>query len=145
METTAKAADWREQMDLTTPHELRKNNDPVYYNLFGPNQWPSADLLPDFREVFETYMQKLSTISMDFTRLIAECLGLPAIAFDQFFDENQYLCDGLARDCDCADGCDRQHKLKIVKYPDHGTGRGQGVGRMFCRSTEIMGTMTYAD
>jgi isopenicillin N synthase-like dioxygenase len=92
METTAKAADWREQMDLSTPHELRKDTDPMYYNLFGPNQWPSADLLPDFREVFETYMEKLSAISMDFTRLIAECLGLPATAFDQFFDENQYVC-----------------------------------------------------
>ncbi|CAK1358819.1 putative 2-oxoglutarate-dependent dioxygenase [Cercospora beticola] len=110
METTAKAADWREQLDLSTPHELRKDTEPLYYNLFGPNQWPDPDMLPDFREVFETYMERLSEISMVFTRLIAECLGLHATAFDQFFDENQ------------------QHKLKIVKYPDHGTGRGQGVG-----------------
>lgn len=25
----------------------------------------------------------------------------------------------------------RQHKLKIVRYPDSGTGRGQGVGRKY--------------
>lgn len=47
---------------------------------------------------------------MAFTSLIAESLGMPPGAFDRFFD------------------ADQQHKLKIVKYPDNGTGRGQGVG-----------------
>lgn len=35
---------------------------------------------------------------------------MESTAFDRFFDTDQ------------------QHKLKIVKYPDNGTGRGQGVG-----------------
>lgn len=52
----------------------------------------------------------MSTISTFFTSLIAEALNLPADAFNPFFDTNQ------------------QHKLKIVKYPDAGSGVGQGVG-----------------
>jgi isopenicillin N synthase-like dioxygenase len=42
----------------------------------------------------------MSTLSTDFTSLIAEALGLPPTAFDRFFDKDQ------------------QHKLKIVRYPD---------------------------
>jgi isopenicillin N synthase-like dioxygenase len=42
----------------------------------------------------------MSDISMLFTSLIAEAIGLPPDAFDRFFDEDQ------------------QHKLKIVKYPE---------------------------
>jgi isopenicillin N synthase-like dioxygenase len=42
----------------------------------------------------------MSHISTLFTSLIAEAIGLPADAFDKFFDTNQ------------------QHKLKIVQYPE---------------------------
>lgn len=63
----------------------------------------------------------MSSLSRDFTSLIAESLSLPANAFDRFFD------------------ADQQHKLKIVKYPDTSTlpgadaadnkeGPRQGVG-----------------
>lgn len=55
-------------------------------------------------------MRQMSNVSILFTNLIAESLGLPSTAFDRFFDKEQ------------------QHKLKIVKYPDNGTGVGQGVG-----------------
>lgn len=44
----------------------------------------------------------MSSLSTEFTSLIAEALGLPPSAFDRFFD------------------ADQQHKLKIVKYPDVG-------------------------
>ncbi|KAK8194317.1 hypothetical protein M8818_007506 [Zalaria obscura] len=109
-EITAKRADWREQLDLSTPHPIRQPSDPLYHNLLAPNQWPSSTRLPHFRPVFETYMRRMSTVSTFFTSLIAEALGLPSTAFDRFFDPDQ------------------QHKLKIVKYPDSGTGVGQGVG-----------------
>ncbi|KXT17223.1 hypothetical protein AC579_5780 [Pseudocercospora musae] len=109
-EITAFKADWREQLDLGTPHALRTEQDPLYYNLFGPNQWPNEKALPHFRPVFEDYMQRMSDISIFFTSLIAEAIELPANAFDAFFDKGQ------------------QHKLKIVKYPDNGSGVGQGVG-----------------
>lgn len=65
--------------------------------------------MPSFRPAFEQYIRQMSEVSMVFTSLVAECLDLPATAFDKFFDKDQ------------------QHKLKIIKYPDAG-GAGQGVG-----------------
>lgn len=56
----------------------------------------------------------MGEVSMFFTSLIAETIGLPADAFAQYFDKDQ------------------QHKLKVVKYPDLAElgleGHGQGVG-----------------
>ncbi|KAF2163767.1 hypothetical protein M409DRAFT_57250 [Zasmidium cellare ATCC 36951] len=109
-EVTAFKQDWREQIDLGTPHRLREEREPLYYNLWGPNMWPNEKFLPDFRRVYEDYMAKMSEVSMFFTSLIAEAIGLEANAFNRFFDEDQ------------------QHKLKIIKYPDVGDGVGQGVG-----------------
>lgn len=90
METTAHKADWREQLDLSTPHALRKENEPLYYSMFGPNQWPNEKAVPDFRPLFEDYMRRMSEISMFFTSLIAESLDMPSDAFDRFFDKDQY-------------------------------------------------------
>jgi len=45
-------------------------------------------------------MRRMSQISMLFTSLIAEAIGLHANSFEKFFD------------------ADQQHKLKIVKYPE---------------------------
>jgi 2OG-Fe(II) oxygenase superfamily len=50
--------------------------------------------------VFEEYIARLSDLSVFFTTLVAEALGMPATALDRFFD------------------ADQQHKLKIVKYPE---------------------------
>ncbi|KAL8636657.1 MAG: hypothetical protein Q9228_005970 [Teloschistes exilis] len=102
-EVTAFKTDWREQIDLSTPHPLPKSTDPIYYNLLAPNQWPDPNLLPSFRPTFESYISQMSTLSTSFTSLIAEALALPSTAFDRFFDKDQ------------------QHKLKIVKYPDLST------------------------
>lgn len=58
-------------------------------------------------------MTHMSRISMLFTSLVSEALGLPATTFDRFFDANQ------------------QHKLKLVKYPDISSissNSTQGVG-----------------
>ncbi|KAF2156360.1 Clavaminate synthase-like protein [Myriangium duriaei CBS 260.36] len=59
-------------------------------------------------------MTRMGLMSIQFTSLIAEAIGLPADAFDRFFDVSQ------------------QHKLKIVKYPDLDElgveGGAQGVG-----------------
>ncbi|ORY15677.1 hypothetical protein BCR34DRAFT_477498 [Clohesyomyces aquaticus] len=99
-ETTAFNPDHREQLDLSTPHPVPGPRAPLYHNLLAPNQWPSSTHLPSFRPVYEEYMSRMSRISTLFTSLIAEAIGLPADAFNKFFDENQ------------------QHKLKIVKYPE---------------------------
>lgn len=116
MEITRFKVDWREQIDLSTPHEVRKDGEPLYRNLLAPNLWPAEDALPKFKTVYEEYMKLMGEMSMRFTRLCAEAVGLPKNSFDRFFDEAQ------------------QHKLKIVKYPDLnelGVAEGvesQGVG-----------------
>ncbi|EXJ53651.1 uncharacterized protein A1O5_13102 [Cladophialophora psammophila CBS 110553] len=114
MEITRFKTDWREQIDLSTPHPIPGPNDPLYRNLLAPNQWPDPSALPRFREVYEDYMSRMGDMSIEFTGLIAEAIGLPPDAFAQFFDEAQ------------------QHKLKIVKYPDLEElgveGEAQGVG-----------------
>ena len=113
-EITALNTDWREQIDLSTPHPLPTPASPLYHNLLSPNQWPNPKYLPQFRPIFETYISCMSKLSTDFTSLIAESLNLPSSAFDQFFDKDQ------------------QHKLKIVKYPDTASlpssNQTQGVG-----------------
>lgn len=114
MEITRFKTDWREQIDLSTPHPVPGPDEPLYRNLFAPNLWPDPNALPRFRPVFERYMKEMGEMSFRFTSLCAEAIGLPANAFDQFFDEAQ------------------QHKLKIVKYPDLEElgveGEAQGVG-----------------
>ncbi len=115
-EVTAGAVDHREQIDLSTEHAVPGPNDPAYCNLLAPNLWPSAAVLPNFRPVFTEYLQRMGAVSIVFTSLIAEAIGLPPTAFDKYFD------------------ADQQHKLKIVRYPDvgelGGAGRAgnQGVG-----------------
>lgn len=115
-EITAGAIDHREQIDLSTEHPLPEPGAPLHYNLLAPNQWPSSDVLPSFRQTFTDYMKNMGDISIYFTSLIAEAIELPADAFNKYFDKDQ------------------QHKLKIVKYPDVGTlgkeGKegNQGVG-----------------
>lgn len=114
-EITRFKTDWREQIDLSTPHPVPSPEEPLYRNLLAPNLWPDANALPDFREVYEDYMTKMGKMSIWFTSLCAEAIGLPATAFDKFFD-----------------GDAQQHKLKIVKYPDLEElgveGEAQGVG-----------------
>ncbi|PGH01427.1 hypothetical protein GX51_05234 [Blastomyces parvus] len=116
-EITRFKTDWREQIDLSTTHPVPSQSDPLYHNLLAPNQWPDSTSLPRFRPVYEEYMTKMGAISMEFISLVAEAIGLPANAFERFFDKDQ------------------QHKLKIVKYPDlqelgveGNEGESQGVG-----------------
>ncbi|KAK7962279.1 uncharacterized protein PG986_003104 [Apiospora aurea] len=120
-EITAGQIDHREQIDLSTEHPVPGPDAPRHHNLLAPNQWPSESVLPDFRPVFTEYMSRMGAVSVQFTSLIAEAVGLPPDAFDKYFD-----------------GPRQQHKLKIVKYPDvaelglpSGGGvqvQGQGVG-----------------
>jgi isopenicillin N synthase-like dioxygenase len=107
-EVTAGAIDHREQFDVGTEHPVRTPDQPLHYNLLGPNQWPSESVLPGFRDTFTDYITRMGKVSIYFTSLIAEAIELPANAFNKYFDENQ------------------QHKLKIVKYPDVSELGGQG-------------------
>ncbi|KAI2087735.1 hypothetical protein LOZ36_002567 [Ophidiomyces ophidiicola] len=115
-EITRLKTDWREQIDLSTPHPHPGPAAPLYHNLLAPNQWPDPQCVPNFRPVYEEYMKQMAAISMTFVSLVAEAIGLPPNAFSRFFDEDQ------------------QHKLKILKYPDlqalgvDGNVEQQGVG-----------------
>ncbi|KAH8597441.1 hypothetical protein B0O99DRAFT_592600 [Bisporella sp. PMI_857] len=113
-EITAHTIDHREQIDLSTDHAMRTPDQPLYRNLFAPTQWPSPSYLPNFRPVYSEYITRMGEISIFFTSLIAEAIGLPTTAFNKYFEKDQ------------------QHKLKIVKYPDLQElgleGEGQGVG-----------------
>jgi isopenicillin N synthase-like dioxygenase len=71
----------------------------------GPNMWPQENLLPGFRSVIEEYMTLMGDVAAKFTSLVAEAIGLPPDAFDQFFEPK-------------GSRWQQQHKLKIVKYPD---------------------------
>lgn len=99
-EITAHKIDHREQIDLSTDHAIRTPSEPLYRNLFAPTLWPSPSHLPNFKAVYSEYITRMGAISIFFTSLIAEAIGLPATAFNKYFD------------------VDQQHKLKIVKYPD---------------------------
>ncbi|KAI1179099.1 Clavaminate synthase-like protein [Nemania sp. FL0916] len=118
-EITAGAIDHREQIDLSTEHPIPPSSAPRWANLLAPNQWPSETALPRFRPVFTEYMTQMGSISTLFTSLIAEAIELLPDAFDRYFESAPE---------------DRQHKLKIVKYPDVSTlglgsaVQGQGVG-----------------
>lgn len=103
-EITAGQIDHREQIDLSTEHPVPGPDAPRHHNLLAPNQWPSASVLPGFRPVFTEYMARMGDVSVQFTSLIAEAVGLPPDAFDKYFDGPGAV--------------DQQHKLKIVKYPD---------------------------
>ncbi|KAK4658526.1 hypothetical protein QC762_0028860 [Podospora pseudocomata] len=122
-EITAGGIDHREQIDLSTEHPLPGPDAPLYDNLLAPNQWPSSSILPNFRETFTEYMNRMGEISISFTSLIAEAIDLPPGAFNKYFDGPGF--GGRQNQT-------QQHKLKIVKYPDVGTlgsGKGnQGVG-----------------
>ncbi|KAG4431094.1 hypothetical protein IFR05_013428 [Cadophora sp. M221] len=99
-EITAHTIDHREQIDLSTDHAIRTADQPLYRNLFAPTQWPSSSYLPNFKPVYSEYITRMGMISIFFTSLIAEAIGLSPTAFNKYFD------------------ADQQHKLKIVKYPD---------------------------
>ncbi|GKT91647.1 LOW QUALITY PROTEIN: 2OG-Fe(II) oxygenase superfamily protein [Colletotrichum tofieldiae] len=72
-EITAGKIDHREQIDLSTEHPIPGPNDPLYYNLLAPNQWPSESAIPGFRATFTEYMDRMASPS----------------AFSKYFDANQ--------------------------------------------------------
>ncbi|KAE8443277.1 hypothetical protein EG329_002065 [Mollisiaceae sp. DMI_Dod_QoI] len=99
-EITAHTIDHREQIDLSSTHPVPTPDEPLYRNLVAPNQWPSPSYMPNFQSVYSEYISRMGEISIFFTSLIAEAIGLPPSSFNKYFE------------------ADQQHKLKVVKYPD---------------------------
>lgn len=69
--STKQATDWREQIDLATELPAPGYGEPTYRNLRGPNQWPSEELIPGFRETVEEYISQMSELSTGFTSLVS--------------------------------------------------------------------------
>src|SRR4051812_17224887 len=85
-EITAHSTDHREQIDLSTDNPPRLPSDPLYKNLFSPTLWPSPSYLPNFKSTYSEYITKMGGVSIYFTSLIAESIGLPPRAFEKYFD-----------------------------------------------------------
>jgi len=53
----------------------------------GPNQWPDAHLLPDFKVTVQAYERALASLGRLLLSLLAESLHLPAAYFDAFLTD----------------------------------------------------------
>ncbi|WPK23537.1 hypothetical protein PUMCH_000778 [Australozyma saopauloensis] len=114
-EITAKQKDWREQIDLATELPAPDKHLPTYRQIEGPNLWPDAKVLPQFRHIVEDYIRKMTVLSETIRKLVACALGLDENAFEFLFKKNQ------------------QCKMKLVSYPERSASleeaeSGQGVG-----------------
>lgn len=114
-ETTDGKADKREQFEFASELDAIHSGAPLYENLRGPNQWPSA--LPAIRPIVESYITELNALGDRFLELVAEALSLPPSTFHPFLSD--------------------QHRLKLVHYPGsdlspdsdpHLSVESQGVG-----------------
>ncbi|KAH6885609.1 iron/ascorbate oxidoreductase [Coprinopsis sp. MPI-PUGE-AT-0042] len=113
-ELTKGAVDWREQFDFATEHVCRwREGDPDYFRIWGPCQWPPESLIPGFRRTLTAYLDAVQQLSMAFSSLVSEALGLGPDGLSRFYDRDELM----------------QHRAKIVKYPVPVDGKiSQGVG-----------------
>lgn len=82
-ELTQGKPDLREQFDLMNEEPLvdLQSHDAQWWQLIGPNQWPSQ--LPEFRQVVSDYQTALTELTVTLLRAFAEVLEQPADIFDQ--------------------------------------------------------------
>ncbi|RCK59460.1 hypothetical protein Cantr_07456 [Candida viswanathii] len=99
-EITASHTDWREQIDLATELPAPKAGEPLYRNIEGPNLWPDANEIPNFRSTVETFITKMTRLSNTFKDLVAESIGIDPKVLNEYFKPNQ------------------QCKMKLIAYPD---------------------------
>ncbi len=105
-ELTNGAVDWREQIDIGPEREVIPAAQ-GYWNLQGPNQWPSA--LPELRPAFEAWDAALWDVGLRLLRHWAVSLGAAEDTFDAAFAELPATL------------------IKVVRYPGS-TENPQGVG-----------------
>ncbi|WP_344465757.1 isopenicillin N synthase family dioxygenase [Kitasatospora kazusensis] len=110
-ERTGGSQDWRDQLDVGAelPPHVPGPDEPAYWWLEGPNQWPDA--LPGLRTATLGWIDRLSGVA---TRLLHELLtaiGAKPDFYDYAFAGHPHL------------------RLKLVRYPGTAPdGAGQGVG-----------------
>lgn len=105
-ELTNGAVDWREQIDIG-PERTPIVDAEGYWNLQGPNLWPSA--LPELAAAFESWETELSDVGLRLLRQWARALGAPEGVFDDAFAHHPATL------------------IKVVRYPGSAD-NPQGVG-----------------
>lgn len=73
---------------VEVPEDVAEADKPFY----GPNLWPSADLLPRWRETMEKYHSEALRVAKEVARIIALALGLDG----DFFDKPEMLGEPIA-------------------------------------------------
>ncbi|WP_405768177.1 isopenicillin N synthase family oxygenase [Streptomyces sp. NBC_00080] len=110
-ERTGGRQDWRDQLDIGAERPARTPgpDEPAYWWLEGPNQWPAA--LPALRTAALAWIARLSAVAEKLLHELLASIGAPVDFYDRAFGE-------------------RAHPhLKLVRYPGSaGDGAGQGVG-----------------
>jgi len=68
-------------------HVPHPENDPKLEGIpnYGPNQWPSRDLLPNFEVTIESYFKHVFELGLTILRAFAVSLGLPVSYFEQYY------------------------------------------------------------
>lgn len=110
-EHTQGRRDWRDQLDISNelPPRVPEPDEPAYWWLEGPNQWPPA--LPALREVTLDWMDRLSRVAHRLLHELLGAIGGPEDFYDDAFSGNP-----------------RNH-LKLIRYPGRTPeGNDQGVG-----------------
>ncbi|KAJ7198166.1 hypothetical protein GGX14DRAFT_503895, partial [Mycena pura] len=75
---------------------------PEYHKIHGSSPWPDDALFPGCRAVMADYYRHMKSLSLEFTRCVAEALGLAPDAFEPLFEPD------VAR---------RQLRCKLLRYP----------------------------
>ncbi|WFB11075.1 isopenicillin N synthase family oxygenase [Streptomyces sp. LX-29] len=110
-EHTGGSRDWRDQLDIGAerPPRIPGPNDPAYWWLEGPNQWPEA--LPELRTTALRWVDRLSDIANRLLHELLASIGAPPDFYDDIFRDEPHL------------------HLKMVRYPGRAPdGADQGVG-----------------
>ncbi|HBO24184.1 MAG TPA: isopenicillin N synthase family oxygenase [Providencia sp.] len=111
-ESTRNQPDFREQIDIgeELPALQLTDQDPIWLNLQGPNQWPQA--LPELKTQALAWQKEMRDIAIKLIKAFLVALELPENSFDSVTAEPA------------------QHLLKLIHYPartDNHEGE-QGVG-----------------
>ncbi|TVL89533.1 isopenicillin N synthase family oxygenase [Streptomyces sp. SAJ15] len=110
-EHTGGSRDWRDQLDIGAerPPRIPGPNDPAYWWLEGPNQWPEA--LPELRTTALRWVDRLSDVANRLLHELLASIGAPPDFYDDIFRDEPHL------------------HLKMVRYPGRAPdGADQGVG-----------------
>ncbi|KAG0559587.1 hypothetical protein KC19_10G116200 [Ceratodon purpureus] len=107
VENTAGLVDFREQIEFGPEENAEGNADgdgdnaiyPVFRRLSGPNQWPPATYVPEFRTTAMEFMEQMNVFSMHLMQALALSLGLDYDFFDSTFLHSPH------------------YQMKVARYP----------------------------